>query len=49
MQGRASACVFRHPLSKISTSVYGGDFLTTGPKIGFDWFADLDVAAEMRK
>ena len=37
-RGYASACVFRHAKRGITTSVYGDDFSTTGPKDQLDWF-----------
>ena len=39
-QGVASACVFHHKDRKLYTSVYGDDFLTSGPANELNWFAE---------
>ena len=41
LQGKASACVFVHPVRKIAVSVHGDDFTVTGPKRQLDWFQQM--------
>ena len=38
VKGLASPCVFHHPEKRLTTSVHGDDFTTTGPKVHLDWF-----------
>ena len=38
LQGKASSCVFVHPIRTIAVSVHGDDFAATGPKNQLDWF-----------
>ena len=40
-QGKASACVFVHPVRGIAVSVHGDDFTATGPKSELDRFEQV--------
>ena len=49
-QGEASPCVFVHRARNPATSVHGGDFTTSGPKVELDWFeAKPETRYELRK
>ena len=50
VRGHASACVFRHDEKAITTSVYGDDFTTEGPKRQLDWLkARLEERYELKE
>ena len=41
LRGKASVCVFVHPVTEIAMSVHGDDFTATGPKSQLDCFQQM--------